>query len=463
MARSSGKPTVYVADDDPDEVALLEYYLQQWGYRAGTAADKSQLLQLLDQEIPSLLLLDLRFGEHDGVELLAELFRRYQGLRVIMLTAHASVSSAVSAIKFGAVDYLTKPPDFEHLRVIVEQVVSAEQQPAPTAAAPVTQSRRMIGSSSGIQEVYDLISNVASTDATVFVLGETGTGKELVAREVHNLSERRSKPFVPVNMAALPHELAESTLFGHEKGSFTGADRTQVGCCEAADGGTLFLDEIGEMDLNLQAKLLRFVQEQTVTRVGAAKPRQVDVRIVAATNRDPLQAVQDGLLREDLYYRLNVVPVQVPPLRERRSDIPELVTAFIAKASERHRRSVTGISDSALRTLKAYDWPGNVRQLENLIERLVVLSKEDIIQETTLPKEVRRTGSEAATAPEETETSAPRRIDEIERQAILDALEASDGNVGEAATALGLGQATVYRKMKRFGIERPSRRKRSSG
>lgn len=314
----------------------------------------------------------------------------------------------------------------------------------------------ILGVSDEIRRVHDLISDVAVTDAKVLILGESGTGKELVARAIHQQSRRSQSVFAPVNMAALPHSLAEGMLFGHERGSFTGAESQQRGWCEMADEGTLFLDEIGEMDLALQAKLLRFLQDGTFQRIGSNKLQRVDVRIIAATNRDPQRLVCDGRLREDLYYRLNVLPIIVPPLRERREDIAVLAKVFLKRAAHTHDKLLHDFTPGAISVLSHYDWPGNVRQLQNVVERLTILCSGDSIGVQDLPSELLDNTplfipavAERSGVPLAAPSSEMR---DIEKDAIINALTQSNGNVVKAARALGLGQATVYRKMKRYKI-----------
>ena len=474
----SVKPLIIVADDDPNILRLMEFHLQKQGCVVRCAIDKATLYEHLAVAAPVLLLLDLRFGDHDGVEVLQELIRRDPTLNVAMLTAHGSIDTAVSAIKLGAFEYLTKPPDLNRLRVAVNHAVEKHRlrqriEQLEQLVGDQSGSRPLWGESAALRRVQDLIASVAPTDATVLILGESGTGKELVARAIHEHSPREGKPFVPVNMAAMPRELVESTLFGHEKGAFTGADQVQKGCCEAADGGTLFLDEIGELEPELQAKLLRFLQERTIQRVGSSRIFRVDVRILAATNSDPEEQVRTGRLREDLYYRLNVVPIRVPPLRERREDVGVLATLFLQRSAARLKRDLGGFTADALAILTRYDWPGNVRQLENVVERMSILARGPEIGIETIPDDIRDgvvhrpfDGVGTSRAPSESASGAPGAvtlpsvaankpslaIKDMERQAIVDALTKSGGNVGEAARILGLGQATVYRKLKRYGM-----------
>jgi len=459
------KPLVLVADDDPDVLRFMEFHLRAWDCRVSCVADKGHLLAALVHETPKLLLLDLRFGAHDGVELLTQLRATHPGMAIVMMTAHGSIDNAVTAIKRGAYDYLTKPADLHRLRVILSHLeekegLNAQIKRLEQLVESTDATARLWGESTALRQVRELIATVGPTDATVLILGESGTGKELAARALHERSLRRAGPFVPVNMAALPRELVESTLFGHERGAFTGADQPQLGCCEAADRGTLFLDEIGEMDLGLQAKLLRFLQERTLQRVGSSKPRSVDVRVVAATNRDLVDCVHCGRFREDLYYRLNVVPLTLPPLRNHREDVTLLAGRFLQRFALKYRKVMRGFTEEALEVLTRYDWPGNVRQLENLVERLVILSTAEVVGRESLPAEVQTGGRVLAFPALVARTAEPvaepdggvKRMDQLEKQAILGALSSTRGNVREAARLLGCGQATVYRKIKRYGI-----------
>ncbi len=475
---SAPKPLVLIADDDPAIIKALEFRLKGWGYSVASALDKGQLLRSLQDQRPAVVLLDVRFGEHDGVELLQEVLAAPSSPTVIIMTAFGTIAGAVAAMRLGAQDYLTKPPDLPRLKFLVDDAVEAREEasldsgsPAPPTRAETQAAARMIGESPPVQRLRELIAAVAPTDATVLILGESGTGKEVTARAIHAQSNRAARPFLPLNMAALPRELVESTLFGHERGAFTGADQAQQGAVEAADGGTLFLDEIGEMDIDLQAKLLRFLQERTVQRVGSSKLKSVDVRFIAATNRDPVEQVRNGRLREDLYYRLNVVPIHMPPLRERREDIPGLVRHFIHRVAGRYGKTIEGVSPEAMARLIEYRWPGNIRQLENLAERLVIFSRGPEIGLADLPGEVLAdsplpssavppaspafgSGPGESTPDQESDSGEILRpIDQIEKQAIIDALRRSGGNVRAAAKLIGLGQATVYRKIKRYGIQ----------
>jgi len=447
-------PLVMIADDDAEIIALLEVLLKSWGYATVAATSRARMLAQIGRTPPDLVLLDLEFGDASGLDAIADLLRALPNLAVVLLTGRGGIDAAVEAIRRGAYDFLTKPPNHVRLRMTLQRALEKRTllRRIETLAEPADSGMR--GASYALTRLRETIASIAPTDVTVLIQGESGTGKELVARALHDLSRRHGAPFVPVNMAALPHELVESTLFGHEKGAFTGADRVRVGCCEAADGGTLFLDEIGEMDVEIQAKLLRFVQERQVQRVGATAVRTVDVRIVAATNRDLARQVRRGCFREDLFYRLQVVPLEVPPLRERRGDVALLAVHFLARAAARHHRDVLGFSPEALDRLAAYHWPGNIRQLENMVERLVVLCRGPEITTADLPTDFNATGPTAPRS-HERPMPTPRSFDDMEKQTILNALQSAQGNVRDAARVLGLGQATVYRKLKVYGLKPP--------
>jgi len=468
------QPLVIVADDELPILQMMEHHLKDWGYRFAGAANKMELLRQLAQESPDILLLDLYFGEHNGVEIMQELLAKHPDLTVVMQTGHGTIDTAVSAIKLGAYDYLTKPPDLNRLRMVLSHVVEKQKLSrkikhledlveGPDSRHP------MWGSSPAMTRLRELIATVAPTDVTVLILGESGTGKELVARGLHQQSPRRAAPFVPINMAALPRELVESTLFGHERGAFTGADQSQIGCCEAADKGTLFLDEIGELDPQIQAKLLRFLQEHTIQRVGASQQRTVDVRVLTATNRNLLERVRLGQFREDLYYRLNVVPIVVPPLRERKQDILVLANRFLQRAAVRFHKDLACFSPDALTALEKYSWPGNVRELENLVERMAILTSKREIGRCDLPPEIGQPilidtsatpipGGQAGdrdSQPAAVTTTAKetvRSMEQIEKEEIENVLLRVHGNVREASRLLGLGMATIYRKIKRYNI-----------
>jgi DNA-binding NtrC family response regulator len=458
------KPLVVVADDEIGLLEVMGRCLRTWDYRCVGVSNKFQLLEQLCREQPALILLDLHFGDYNGIELMQQLLADDPDAQVVILTGAGSIESAVTAMKLGAYDYLTKPPDLNRLRVILNNAIARRTlkgrlQGLQHLVKSRQPSPQLLGRSPAMEQLHKLIASVAATSATALILGESGTGKELVARAIHDQSDRRLEPFVPINMAALPSELVESTLFGHEKGAFTGADQAEIGCCEAAAGGTLFLDEIGEMNPRIQSKLLRFLQERSFQRVGSSQTRVVDVRVVAATNRDLQRGMQEGQFREDLYYRLHVLPITVPPLRNRRQDIVLLAEHFLNMAAARSGKEFAGFSADARSLLESYSWPGNVRQLENLVERLVILCPGGCMEAADLPVEIRGQ-AQPDTLPvagiqprQRTSESGLRRMEEIERQAIVDGLRQARGNVRQAARLLGLGQATIYRKLKRYAID----------
>jgi two-component system, NtrC family, response regulator HydG len=458
--------TVIVADDDPEILALLSLHLKSWNFRVQTASSKGELLETLAKQSFSALILDLQFGDHDGIEVLTQLFQQGIKQQTIFLTGCGTIERAVQAIKVGAVDFLTKPADLLRLRQLLEHIVSnpnrerGRSKPSTTSNAS-TGTSSIIGKSEAICQLRQLIEDVAQTDAKALILGETGTGKELVARELHQLGRRSAGPYVPVNMAALPDTLAESVMFGHRKGAFTGAETDQIGCCEAAHKGTLFLDEIGEMPLPLQAKLLRFLQGNNFQRIGSVETISVDVRVLAATNLTPQQMLEGGKLREDLYYRLNVIPIQVPPLRERAGDASLLAQHFLAsQVAERGSRELQFATET-LSVLEKYRWPGNVRELEGLVERLSITTKGNVITPADLPDHFSKGQSTCFRI--QTDFETPRQantpmtpMESLQMQAITDALERASGNVVVASKILGVGQATMYRKIKRYGLTLPS-------
>lgn len=461
MPQSSGmnaKPQLLVACEGNCVVGSIHSHFSKWGYEVTATSCLDELLTRLATNPPDLILLDVGTTSKDqcGMDCLTVLGQSWRSIPVIAMASDAAIGLAVRATKLGAVDVVANPPDLFQLRVLIDGAVRDNRsrdrwRRGDTRSHDERQRDNfgILGESQAIADVLELIHDVAETDATVLILGESGTGKELLARAIHECSRRRTSSFVPVNVAALPTTLSESILFGHEKGSYTGADTTSEGWCETAHLGTLMLDEIGEMDIQLQAKLLRFLQDGTFMRVGSNQVRGADVRIVAATNREPEEMVRDGLMREDLYYRLNVFPIRMPPLRERRSDIPILAEAFLEKSVETHRRPVVGFAADVMDCLVAYDWPGNVRQLENLVTRMVLLAREPYIGIKNVPIEIKSIARPGVCESE----AGLSQMESLEKKAILKALTDVDGNAVAAAKLLGLGQATIYRKIKRYDIQ----------
>jgi two-component system repressor protein LuxO len=397
---------------------------------------------------------------------------------VVLVTAHSSTELAVAAIREGAFDFLVKPLEEARFVTTVLKAVAhheLEERVRKLEAGDANPSfRGIVGQSAKMRTIFEIIRNVSPTEATVMIQGESGTGKELVARAIHDLSGRSKGPFVALNMAAVPHELVESTLFGHERGAFTGADRQRIGACEEADGGTLFLDEIGEMPIDLQGKLLRFLQERVYRRVGGSRDIQSHVRVLSATNRDPLDEVREGRMRDDLYYRLHVVPIDLPPLRERVGDISLLATTALTESSQRYEKNFRSIDPAVIQRLEGYDWPGNVRQLFHLIERCVVLNQGPLLKLEMLPSDLQdvpsnERGLEQPIHPspvsaslDSTEAAPPDAetvvlpLAELEKRAIEHALRVCEGSATEAARLLGISAATIYRKVKSFDSELPS-------
>jgi DNA-binding NtrC family response regulator len=461
---------ILVVDDEPNLRRVLSAQLVRDGYDVHTAEDGEQALGILGEHHVDLVITDLRMPKVDGMELLRRALAMDPELPVVMITAHGTVDNAVEALKTGAFDYITKPFDQAEVRVIVKKALLTRNLAAREATRPggaVPEFRHgIIGRSSAIQELYSILDRVADTPTTVLVTGESGTGKELVARALHEGSSRRDRPFIKVNCAAIPHELIESELFGYEKGAFTGAAGPKPGRFELAAGGTLFLDEIGTIPVEMQVKLLRALQESEFERVGGIKTIRVDVRLVAATNTDLKKEIAAGHFREDLYYRLNVVPIRLAPLREREDDTLLLARHFIERSNSRLGKHVEGIEPEADRVLVQHPWPGNIRELENVIERAVLFCDGPKVRVRDLPLEVRddklaTTPIPAATAP--APSPAPVTGDglkqqvkaatsRLERELIVHALDQTRGNVTHAARLLKISRKGLQLKMKELGL-----------
>ena len=450
MAR---RPVILVVDDEKNILASLGRMLDLEGFEPVVAGSGRIALEKLGKQDVDAVLLDVRMPEMDGLTLLAKLQRSHQGLPVIMMSGHASVDVAIKAIQAGAHDFIEKPVGIDRLLVTLQNALKFTHLATEHAQLErqVLRGRILVGNSAPMRRLRDEIELASPTKARVLVTGENGTGKELVARAIHEGSKRSKGPFIKVNCAAIPSELIESELFGHEKGAFTGADKARKGKFELADGGTIFLDEIGDMRLDVQAKLLRVLQENEVDRVGGSAPISIDVRVIAATNKDLPAEISEGEFREDLYYRINVVPVEVPPLRERRDDIPRLVEHFVALVCEENDRRVLRIDDEALAALGRHAWPGNVRELRNICERLVILTRADRVG----INEVRRVLPDVTHRASSGYTRGrPLRemVAEAERGLIVAALEDQDGHITNAAASLSLERSHLYKKMKALGI-----------
>jgi DNA-binding NtrC family response regulator len=456
--------TVLVVDDDEGMRDTLTAILKR-EYRVLRVATGEAALPLLNREDVDVVLLDVRLPGISGFEVLRIVKENYSLIEVIMISAITDVETAVQAMKHGAYHYVTKEFDYDQLRSLVRNASERQdlnRQVLALSAQVADQSERefIVGPSKITRDIVDLVGKIAKLSATVLILGESGTGKELLARLIHRQSGDADAPFIAVNLAAIPRELAESALFGHERGAFTGAHRQQLGKFELASGGTLFLDEVGDLRLDLQAKLLRAIQEGEIERVGGTKPIKTEFRLIAATNVDLEKAVKDGRFREDLYYRINVIPIKLPPLRERADDIPELASFFLRRYNTRFRKQIKGITDATMAMLKKYWWPGNIRELENLIERLVAVSDKDYISDEDLPLEFQF----AQLEPLEGRTGSlfENAANTFERNFILRALEKCGGNVTGTAEYLGIPLSTLKYKMDKLDVRAVARRLRGA-
>ena len=454
---------VLVIDDDPAVLEVLQETLTQEGHAVSLASDGAQGIQVAKDTPVQIVVTDFQLPDIDGLELIDRLARLDARIIPIMMTGFGTIESAVRAMKSGAFDFITKPFDPETVAVVVRKAVEfyrlrQENHLLRKAVRDQYRLEQLIGASEPIRQVLDFVRKVADSDSTVMIQGESGTGKELVARMLHFNSLRKDRPLVPVNCGAIPENLLESELFGHEKGAFTGATHTRMGRFELANGGTIFLDEIGEMSLPLQVKLLRVLQERAFERVGGNRTVQVDVRIVAAANQDLESLVEEKRFRQDLFYRLNVIPIVIPPLRERRSDIPLLIDHFLTRFNQTKHTGIAGIDPEALRLLTAYDWPGNIRELENMIERLVVLKKQGTLVAEDLPEKISRKPA----APDLKEQfirfseggiNLSREVEEYENHLIIEALRKANGVTTRAAQLLHLNRTTLVEKLKRKGVD----------
>ena len=458
----AGTKTILICDDDQGMRDTLSAILKR-DYRVLAVSSGEAALVLLREEDVDVILLDVRLPGITGFDVLRIVKENYSLVECIMISAINEVETAVQAMKHGAYHYITKDFDYDELRSLVRNACERQdlnRQVITLSAQVAEQGERefLIGPSRQIRDIVDLVHKVAKLSATVLILGESGTGKELLARLLHRESGKGDAPFIGVNVSAIPHELVESTLFGHERGSFTGAHKQQLGKFELAAGGTLFLDEIGDLRFDLQAKLLRAIQEGEIERVGGSKPIRTDFRLIVATNVDLDKAVKEGRFREDLYYRINVIPIRMPPLRDRIDDLPELARLFLSRYRTKFRKPVRGITPSALKILSTYWWPGNIRELENLIERLVAVTDKEWITDEDLPLEYHF--AKLDSAPTSGETLFQEACDTFERNFILRALEKSDWNVTATARYLGLPLSTLKHKMARLDLREIARKLR---
>jgi DNA-binding NtrC family response regulator len=456
---------VLVVDDEQSLRKVLAATLQREGYEVQVASDGEEAIAALDRDGADVVVTDLVMPRMDGLSLLRKVVARHPDVPVIVVTAHGKVDSAVEAMKAGAFDFVTKPFEHAELKTIIAKAARQSDLNARNVVPeePAQEGRRyteIIGRGQRMIELQLIISKVADAPSTVLIQGESGTGKELVATALHEKSSRREKPFIKINCAAIPRELVEAELFGFERGAFTGAVQSKPGRFELADGGTLFLDEIGEIPLEMQVKLLRAIQESSFERVGGVRTTTVEVRLVAATSRDLTKEIAAGRFREDLFYRLNVVPVFLPPLRERREDIPLLVEHFRQKYNARLKKSVERVEDDALAALAGYTWPGNIRELENVLERTILFAEGPVIRAADLPASLRQTQPPAEGAPAFSPPSAPgplkeivrEQVQAIERDLIVRGLEVTGNNVTRTAKLLKISRKSLQMKMKEFGL-----------
>ncbi|WP_137651830.1 sigma-54-dependent response regulator transcription factor ZraR [Escherichia albertii] len=434
---------ILVVDDDISHCTILQALLRGWGYNVVLANSGRQALAQVREQVFDLVLCDVRMAEMDGIATLKEIKALNPAIPVLIMTAYSSVETAVEALKTGALDYLIKPLDFDNLQATLEKALAHTHCVDAEMPAVSASQFGMVGKSAAMQHLLSEIALVAPSEATVLIHGDSGTGKELVARAIHASSARREKPLVALNCAALNESLLESELFGHEKGAFTGADKRREGRFVEADGGTLFIDEIGDISPMMQVRLLRAIQEREVQRVGSNQTIPVDVRLIAATHRDLAEEVNAGRFRQDLYYRLNVVAIEVPSLRQRREDIPLLADHFLQRFAERNRKAVKGFTPQAMDLLIHYDWPGNIRELENAVERAVVLLTGEYISERELPLAIASTPIPLA------QSQDIQPLVEVEKEVILAALEKTGGNKTEAARQLGITRKTLLAKLSR--------------
>lgn len=444
---------VLVVDDEPALREVLSLRIADWGYDVRTAGDIAEAERALDSQPADLVLCDVVLPGGSGLELLKRLKRQDERLPVVMITAHGDIDRAVEAMKSGAADFLTKPLDYVMLQALLETAAGELRQRNDSHSLDVHLERQqstagLVGQSRPMRELRRIVEMLASSDASAILSGESGTGKEVVARAIHAMSTRRDKPFVAINAAAIPEGLIESEVFGHEQGAFTGATKSRAGVFELANGGTLFLDEIAEMPISLQPKLLRILEEGSARRLGGSREIPFDVRVIAATNRNPAQAIRDGRLREDLFYRLNVFELKLPPLRDRVDDVGLLAQHFIRELGQKHGVDVQGVGDTARQLLEAHSWTGNVRELRNVIERAVIVARSGWIEPRHLPpylQALRPGGEPTVTLPSGT------TLAEAERVLIMQTLERTGNNKAEAARQLGLDVKTIRNKLRSYG------------
>ena len=449
--------TVLVADDKKSMREFLSEALQKEGYQVSLAADGEQALELFRELIPDIVITDIRMPGLNGLEFLKSMRDLDPEAVVIVITAYGSIETAVTAMKSGAYDYITKPFSIDELTVVMDKAKEQRRLVDENRRLRLELTKKykfenIIGKSPKIQEVFDIMERVIPSKATVMLYGESGTGKELIARAIHYSGARKNGPFVKVNCAALPESLLESELFGHERGAFTGAIQRRQGRFELSDNGSIFLDEIGDISPTVQVRLLRVIQQREFERVGGAKTIQVDVRILAATNRDLEEAVEDGVFRKDLYFRLHVLHIDMPPLRQRREDIPLLIKYHLDLFNAENGKNVTGVAPEALDTLTTYDWPGNVRELRNCVERMIVMTQDSTLTIADVPHEIRDAAGTVLVPVTTLPTASVLDMETNERNLIVQALRNCNGNRSAAARELGISRRTLHRKINQFNL-----------
>lgn len=453
------KEKILVVDDEPSHRTMLSAVLSSEGYQIFEADDGKTAIQAVEKEFYDLILMDVRMTELDGIEALQEIKKISPAIPIIIMTAYGSVKTAVDALKSGAYDYLTKPLDIEEVKILITKALDYHRLKEENIflrerLADRFDFSRIIGKSKPMKDLFETLSLIAPSDATVLVCGESGTGKEIVANALHQNSPRSKRPFIKVSCAALPETLLESELFGHERGAFTGAISRKEGRFQLANGGTIFLDEVSEMNPTTQVKLLRVLQEREFEPLGSTRTISVDIRVIAATNKNLEEEVKEGNFRDDLFYRLNVVPIEVPPLRSRKEDIPLLAKHFLNVYGEKSQTSIKGFLPRTMDLMMRYDWPGNIRELENAVERAVLLCRDEYISPEDLPVPVQKTEGEG-----QARVSVPpgMTLKEVEKEVIVQTLEETGGNRTQTARILGISRKTLQNKLKEYGTQEGER------
>ncbi len=450
-------PTILIVDDEQAQLQSLKSFLSKRNFKILTAANGTEALERVKKNVVDIILTDFRMPETDGLTLLKKVKEFNPEIEVLVMTAFGNIEDAVNIMKAGAYDYITKPVDLDELETLLKRInekrnLIYENKRLKEQLQEKFRIKSIVSKSPKMEEIFNTIARIANSKASVLILGESGTGKELIARSIHFADNRKDKPFVTVNVASLSENLIESELFGHEKGAFTGAVTHRTGRFEEADGGTIFIDEVGDIPLSVQVKLLRAIQFGEITRLGSNKVKTVDVRIIAATNRNLEEMIANGEFREDLFYRLNVVQINLPPLRHRKEDIPLLIDHFIKKFSELNGKSVTGISREALDKLMKHDYPGNIRELENIIERAVIFARDDIITVNDLPSQLENIATISLLDPKNLSEGYEEKVKAFEREMIREALAQTNGNKSAAARLLKISERHLRSRLERLNL-----------